>query len=133
MATWNCATLCRQFRGGGAAGRGCWRDGGFHGSTSADAISAVRARVYTEAVARPGALNEGLVRLLARLTFAGILVVAAVPAWAGEVRVPFSNGLVTIAAASSCEQILPAPVDATPAPTTPTGPVKKSGTGGGQG
>jgi hypothetical protein len=100
---------------------------------SDDAITVVRARVYTEAVARPGALNEGLVRPLARLTFAGILVAATVPAWAGEVKVPFSSGLMTIAAGSSWERILPAPVRATPASTTPTGPVKKSGTGGGQG
>ena len=82
---------------------------------------------------RLGALNEEFVRLLARLAFAGILIAATVPAWAGDVTVSFSNGLVTIAADSSYERILPAPVKATPAPTTPTGPLKKSGPGGGQG
>ncbi len=40
-------------------------------------------------------------RLLARLTMAGVLLVGAVAAQAGEVKVSFSNGLVTIVAANA--------------------------------
>jgi hypothetical protein len=47
------------------------------------------------------------VKLLARLTLVGVLLAASVPAWAGEVKVSFSNGLVTIVATdASPRQIL---------------------------
>jgi hypothetical protein len=47
------------------------------------------------------------VKRLAQLTLVGILLTAAVPAWAGEVKLSFSNGLVTIIATdASPRQIL---------------------------
>jgi hypothetical protein len=48
-----------------------------------------------------------MLQRLERLTLAGLVLVASVPAWAGEVKVSFSNGLVTVVATdASPRQIL---------------------------